>query len=231
MLALKKLANNKAVTKNAKSKINPAIFNYLYFMGLISFDSKISVMHKKLLIGLLILIISGCSSIHIEKRRYTKGYYLTVNKHLKSSDSTISKDTLAIAKSERQVKAADIQPPKRIEKAQKSYTLESESISNSKVHTRELSRREVKTAFENTKNEAVAFNEVKTKNANKKSIKKNDKNDHSGLWYFLSLSLIPLIIKRKNSIYKDSVWASKNKNTSRALIMLFASASISSNFL
>lgn len=180
---------------------------------------------KVISLTLVIFIISSCG-IHIEKRRYTKGFNITLNKRLKSSteETTEIKTTdLAYDNS-----LLEYEPTTLTTKdSHEEITPITKEMASSKVNTNHhISREEKLTKAPSFPHKKEIMNDRRTYTKNTKITGKKTKSPSNGdaqmllIAGIVGVSSAALINKKRKSTLRHTRWANKNKYKSRSLIVL-----------
>ncbi len=189
-------------------------------------------MKKGILLTLLLSFLFSCSTVHIEKRRFRKGFHVSWNKNKQSNEEKGHED--AVFKNENTGNAS----------ATKTIQLQSVEKKSIKVKPEKVRLKSVKktTNIKNRSNQFKRKPTSKTKidsgedrsttSRNKEHRLKEDvsKKNKSALYYLFLLGLVPLIAFQKKSGFKLSRWASKNKTKAQVLVGVSTFLAVASSF-
>ena len=201
--------------ENANSYQNPSLFRFYQASILLIFVQRFKIMRpflfKTLALALAMILLYGCVS-SIEKRRYRKGYHFSHKSNVKTKE----KETELVRQEEKV--STEFIPEKEMTLAN-----DHASIALNKEHLRsERTKREISLKEElvvPSKKESAKTISVpqSKKHISEKGIASQKEEKASGLWYFLSLLIVPFVGKFKgaNNVTR---WAQKNKIPSRLFI-------------
>lgn len=189
------------------------------------------IMKRLVFYSFILLLLVGCGSLHIEKRRYNKGFYISLNKKIKeSSEQTQKSDsdqkteyTTATSKNEEHALHKEKDEPadgyfnEETEVQQDKSTIDKQSVLS-------------KTKNKKTHLEPSSIQKSKI-NQEQKYTRQSEQSNSSGLFYFLFLLLVPFMSKFKNRMYRHSKWASENKLKAQLLIPVLSLAGMLTSFL
>lgn len=181
-------------------------------------------------IALAFLIVSSCG-LHIEKRRYTKGFNISLIKKMKSSEEKAPENrleeftaTIANESSEEHVFGTyEAQRTFQEDKFEEADYIAAfnDQVENSQkaVNSKELKTEAVNNIAQHKKAVSIAKNTVKCFTKNPKSSSNGDAHMFllAGL---VGVSSAVFIQKKRKTTLKYTRWAHKNKLKSRSLIVL-----------
>ncbi len=189
-------------------------------------------MKKVILLALLFSFLFSCSTMHIEKRRYRKGFHVSWNANKQSNQEKGHEDALFNKEITDNASATNTIQLQSIEKKSIKVTPENDKVKriknaiNTKYRSKKFRRKPTSQAkIDSGKEESTTIK------AKKHQLKKDvSTKNKSAIYYLFLLGLVPLIAFQKKSGLKISRWASQNKTKARVLVGVSTFLAVASSF-
>lgn len=190
----------------------------------------------KHLIAILILVafLFSCSSLHVEKRRYSKGFYVSWNDKYKGLEK--NKDESSIIKA---MSTLEETPTSITSKnARRSFSPSQQELQTTLTTTGTSEKIPVvknilpKRANRVSRKTKIYKGSIGNDRAVVARVKKESKRNTStsGYYYFLLLGIVPILALQKNRGRKAAKWAAKNQTKAQGLIVLSTLVGLAASF-